>query len=197
MTEYRYLSSSKKANYYFEVDYMSSREFKALLHDLVCGYQVYHNPDYDPGAFVRTEGLSKQEFTKERAERSAATLNSLFGGCTGYSESILLWQGPNSTPRIVEELEGMVKHVQQQRPRGPTSSKYSATAATIDDLASQLDIFSRMTSQDKLPILWPFVSIIRVYLKSLVLRSGLILADLPGKSARRKPFNEFDPYSCL
>lgn len=176
---------------------MSSRDFKALLHDLVCSYQAYHNPYYDPSKFVGTEELSRQESTKERAERSAATLKSLFRGCTGYSESILLWQGPNSTPRIVEELEKMVKHVLLQRPGGPTSSKYSATAATIDDLTSQLDIFSRVTSQDELPILWPFVSIIRVYLKSLVLRSGLILADLPGKSAHRKPFNYFDPYSCL
>jgi hypothetical protein len=154
---------------------MSPEEVRILLEDLISTYRAYHTE-----RFREVGNIQEREAVKDKAERAAAALNSLFKDFPEYSEESMLRESPNASQEILEELEGMVENVQRQRPGGLATQTWSGNADTLRDLEIQLDIFIRVNSQDETPILWPFVRIIRVYLKSLFLRTGIILADLPG-----------------
>ncbi|KAF2801711.1 uncharacterized protein BDZ99DRAFT_528183 [Mytilinidion resinicola] len=175
VTEYRYPRSPDAPSYSFEVQYMSSEELKVLLEDLVSSYRAYNTE-----AFREIINQAERDAVKDKAERAASALNSLFGEHARYSEENLSREGQDAAAQIVRDLESMVEEVQQDRPGGPTASTWSATASDAEDLTRQLDVFIRVRGQDGLPVLWPFVGIIRVYLRSLFLRSGVVLADLPG-----------------
>jgi hypothetical protein len=155
---------------------MSPEEIKIMLEDLVSSYRAYNTE-----AFREVNNQAEREAVKDKAESAAAALNSLFKEHPRYSEENLSREGQEAASEIVRELEGMVEEVQRHRPGGPTATTWTATADTVDDLTSQLDVFIRVRSQDGLPVLWPFVGIIRIYLRSLFLRSGVVLADLPGE----------------
>jgi hypothetical protein len=155
---------------------MSSEDVKVLLEDLISGYRAYHIDT----SFREVQSTAEREVVKSKAERSAAALNSLFGACTGYSEELLLKESPGASDEILKELERMVEQVQEKRPGGLKTSTFSGSADTADDLTCQLDVFIRTRTDDESPVFWPFVGIIRVYLRSLFLRTGIVLADLPG-----------------
>jgi hypothetical protein len=157
---------------------MSSEDVKVLLEDLVSSYRAYRTDE-----FRDIEEGSERKMVQDKAERSAAALNSLFGTFAQYSEKSLSREGQSAAMEIVKELECIVEDVQQKRPGGLGTTKWSGTADTVEELTSELDKFIRVTTQDGSPVLWPFVSIIRVYLRSLFLRTGIILADLPGVSS--------------
>jgi hypothetical protein len=156
---------------------MSPEEVKILLQDLVSSYRAYYTD-----SFREIQSTAEREAVKDKAERSGAALKSLFGGYSEYSEDSLLREGQDALQKIVKELEIMVEDVQGRRPGGLTTSTWSGTTNSVDDLTVELEKFIRVTSQDGSPVLWPFVSIIRIYLKSIVLQTGIILADLPGES---------------
>ncbi|KAF2496947.1 hypothetical protein BU16DRAFT_616988 [Lophium mytilinum] len=175
VTEYRYPRTPDGPDYSFEVEYMSPEELRILLEDLVSSYRGYNTE-----AFREIINQAERDAVKDKAERAAAALNSIFGEHARYSEEDLSREGQDAAAQIVRDLESMVEEVQRHRPRGPTATRYSATASDAEDLTRQLNVFIRVRSRDGVPVLWPFVGIIRVYLRSLFLRSGVILADLPG-----------------
>jgi hypothetical protein len=155
---------------------MSTEDVKELLEDLISSYRAYHTE-----RFREIQSVSERESVKDKADRAATALNSLFGDFPTYSEESLSREGQTASMDILRELEGLVEDVKRERPGGLSTSTWSGTADTVDELANELDKFIRVSTKDGSPVLWPFVSIIRVYLKSLFLRTGIILADLPGK----------------
>jgi hypothetical protein len=164
--------------YYFEVDYMPLEEVKELLEDLLSSYRAYHTDSH----YREIKNPAEQAAVREKGERSASALHSLFSSDPGYSPESLSLEGPNAFASALEDLVQIANNIQQKRPGGIFTSTWADSAKSADDLSSKLQVFIQDKSLNGSPVLWPFIGIIRVYLKSYFLRTGIILADLPGES---------------
>ena len=136
MTEYRYLPRDREEHYYFEVDYMSSEEVKLLLEDLVSTYRAYFTERAQD-----VQNVSERDAIKDKAERAASALHSLFGGLSDYSEELLRVEDENASQSILLKLMEMVETVQRKRPGGLTSPTWSGSANTVDELHAKLEVF--------------------------------------------------------
>jgi hypothetical protein len=171
VTEYRYLPHTHDGDCKYQVDYTTPEEVSDLLKDLVLGYRAWHVQ-----ALSSELSAAEQEAVHDKAQRCGEALNSIFEGFPGYSESLLTQSSPNSEQGILESLIQMAKSIQSQRPGGLSVTTWFEYVSK-DNLANALDKF---VDPNVKPSLWPFVKVIKVFLRSSLLESGIILADLPG-----------------
>ncbi|KAF2195110.1 hypothetical protein K469DRAFT_681465 [Zopfia rhizophila CBS 207.26] len=172
VTEYCYTDSTE---YRFIVEYMSSEEVTELLEELLQSYRAHFTE-----AFKEVKDLYERKRIKRIAERAEETFNSVFGNIAGFSLDMLAAEGADADVTALNYLKAMAKSVRSQRPGGLEMPTYVCVAQTIEDLAKELRGFTCDSAKSDVPTIWPFVRIIRVYLSSEVLSTGLIFADLPG-----------------
>lgn len=171
---------------------MSSEEVKELLEELLLNYRARYTE-----TFREVKNVAEQESITSMAETAWKTFQSLFRNRPELTQKLLADESEGAEPSILRVLLSMAEEVQRERPGGLGTSTWSASTDTTDELTDVLEPFIRDHVDGDEPLIWPFVRIIRlayppittiigltlhrIYLRSYILRNGLVLADLPGK----------------
>ncbi|KAL3473665.1 hypothetical protein BJX99DRAFT_248747 [Aspergillus californicus] len=195
VTEFRCVDEEHPNNYTVEADFMDNAEIRELLEELLSSVRKYYT-----GAFREVSEPEEQENIRGAAGRAWDTLLSLFPGQPELDLDFISEEGEDAVEPIVTKLEEWAIAGQVSRPGGRNSLQYSVVANHADACMDQLDNLMADSRDRNRPALWPYVKLIRVYLRSPVLRTGLILADLPGfrdlNYARVRATERYLRHSC-
>ncbi|PYH84639.1 hypothetical protein BO82DRAFT_304125 [Aspergillus uvarum CBS 121591] len=175
VTEFRSVNDEHPQNYTVEADFMDQSEIRELLEELLSSVRKYYTD-----AFREVKKSEEKEDIKAAALRAWETLRSLFPHEEGFDLEFLSKEGEESVNTILTTLQEWAMAGLDYRPGGRDNLRYSMVARHGDECMEQLDNLMADSKDSKRPALWPFVKLIRVYLRSPVLRTGLVLADVPG-----------------
>ncbi|KAG4437321.1 hypothetical protein IFR05_007217 [Cadophora sp. M221] len=167
VTEYRSRLPQHSAKYTIEIDRMTDSEIEEQLQELLWSYRFYHITDLDDIGM----GADEQARLEAQSKLAWDTLKAAFGSKRELTETYLRDPGDGAKERIQNRLKEWSSTLRW--PRDSHESGWLGSAETADECKSQ-------TQQFKIGNLWPFVKVIRIYLSSQVLKSGAVLADLPG-----------------
>ncbi|KAJ5726029.1 uncharacterized protein N7483_007386, partial [Penicillium malachiteum] len=176
VTEFRHIDETHTGPFTIEAEFMSTGEMKELLEELLLSFREW----FVPSARQEIESEAARQECQRAAERAWETFRSLFKSQPGLTIGFLSDDQHGADETILHQLERWAYAGLTHRPGGAQAVDYSATASDVLDCQDLLDILTADHQGNELPALWPFIKIIRVYLSSPVLRTGLVLADLPG-----------------
>ncbi|PYI32270.1 hypothetical protein BP00DRAFT_445723 [Aspergillus indologenus CBS 114.80] len=175
VTEFRSVDDEHPQNYTVEADFMDQSEIRELLEELLSNVRKYYTD-----AFREVQKSEEKEHIKAAALRAWETLRSLFPHEEGLNLEFLSKEGEESVKTILTTL-------------------HEWAMAGLDWITDRGDE-TTFAIPCKRPALWPFVKLIRVYLRSPVLRTGLVLADVPGfrdlNFARVRATERYLRHSC-
>ncbi|KAL4870412.1 hypothetical protein BDV12DRAFT_207717 [Aspergillus spectabilis] len=195
VTEFRSVDEEHPNNYTVVADFMDNAEIVELLEELLSAVRKYYT-----GAYREVSEPEEQENIRGAARRAWDTLLSLFPNQPELDLDFVSQEGADAVEPIITRLEEWTMAGQDSRPGGRNSLQYSVVANHADECMEQLDNLMADSRDHNRPALWPFVKLIRVYLRSPVLRTGLILADLPGfrdlNYARVRATERYLRHSC-
>ncbi|KAK9642093.1 hypothetical protein HCH54_007536 [Aspergillus fumigatus] len=195
VTEFRSVNAEHPHNYTIEADFMDHAEIRELLEELLSSVRKYYTD-----AYREVRDATEQEDIKAAARRAWDTLLSLFPNQPALDLDFLSRDGEDAVESIVTTLEEWARAGLDHRPGGRDSLRYSVVARHADECMEQLDYLTADSREGDWPALWPFVNVIRVYLRSPILRTGLVLADLPGfrdlNYARERATERYLRHSC-
>ncbi|GIJ92098.1 hypothetical protein Asppvi_011073 [Aspergillus pseudoviridinutans] len=195
VTEFRSVNEEHPQNYTVEADFMDNAEIRELLEELLSNVRKYYTDAYREVVDAR-----EQENIKAAAKRAWDTLLSLFPNQPGLDLDFLSRDGEDAVESIVTTLQEWAMAGLDHRPGGRDSLRYTVVARHADGCMEQLDNLMADSREGDRPAIWPFVKLIRVYLRSPVLRTGLVLADLPGfrdlNYARERATERYLRHSC-
>ncbi|PWY79246.1 hypothetical protein BO70DRAFT_57351 [Aspergillus heteromorphus CBS 117.55] len=195
VTEFRSVNEKHPHNYTVEADYMNTAEIRELLEELLSSFRKYYTD-----AYREVEGKEEQEKLKATAKKAWDTLRSLFPSQPGLDLEFLSREGEAAVASILTTLESWAVAGLDYRPGGRDATQYTMVAHHADECMEQLDSLMADPKEENRPAVWPFVKLIRVYLRSPILRTGLVLADLPGfrdlNYARVRATEKYLRHSC-
>ncbi|KAL2786690.1 hypothetical protein BJX66DRAFT_328406 [Aspergillus keveii] len=195
VTEFRSVDDEHPHNYTIEADFMDNDEILELLEELLSAVRKYYT-----GAYREVSESEEQENIRGAAMRAWDTLQSLFPDQAELDLEFVSQDGEEVVEPIISKLVEWAVARQDSWPGGRNSLQYSAVANHADECMEQLDILMADSRDRSKPTLWPFIKLIRVYLRSPILRTGLILADLPGfrdlNYARVRATERYLRHSC-
>ncbi|TGO22762.1 hypothetical protein BPAE_0156g00090 [Botrytis paeoniae] len=169
VTEYRQKKNSTLEPFSIEVEYLSKPERQEMVEELLWSYRQLFFPDSD------NEGNALDFDEQQRIERESAVawsaLKALFSQQEEFDVSFLSDKSKGSFERIKSKLLEWMQKI--EFPADDESGLWTASAHNSDECQELTSVFM----EDKL---WPFTKIIRVYLDAEVLKTGVVLADLPG-----------------
>lgn len=133
---------------------MTSEDVTDLLEELLSDYRAYYSD-----SFKEVRNPEEQKAVKSRAEKASSMLDALFGDRI----SLEMLSNPASelstTPLAM--LQSLALDILRRRPGGTDTQIWSTTAQSVEELTDQIDPFIRDSSERGLPVIWPFVKIIR------------------------------------
>ncbi|KAL4906823.1 hypothetical protein BDW74DRAFT_176430 [Aspergillus multicolor] len=179
VSEFRQVDETHPQPFTIEADYMSATERKELLQELIKDYRMHHTRVFRE----EFQGqLSEQEIERimRLSERAWRTLKSLFSNEADMTEEFLSNDAPHAEEAILTQFEEWALAGLDHRPGGREALRHRIEARDIDDCREVIDMLTVASREPNRPAIWPFVKLIRVYLRSPVLRTGLVIADLPG-----------------
>ncbi|KAL3441007.1 hypothetical protein BJX65DRAFT_289514 [Aspergillus insuetus] len=195
VTEFRSVDHDHPNNYTIEADFMDNVEIVELLEELLSAVRKYYT-----GAYREVSEPEEQENIRGTARRAWETLLSLFPDQPELDLDFVSQEGENMVEPIISRLVEWAVVQQDSRPGGRNSLQYSVVANHADECMEQLDNLTANCRDRSKPAWWPFIKLIRVYLRSPVLRTGLILTDLPGfrdvNYARVRATERYLRHSC-
>ncbi|KAI9042030.1 uncharacterized protein KD926_006154 [Aspergillus affinis] len=195
VTEFRSIDEEHPNSYTVEADFMDNTEIKELLEELLSAVRGYYTD-----AYREVSEPEEQENIRSAARRAWDTLQSLFPNQPELTLDFVSQEGQDAVEPIIARLEEWAMAGQDSRPGGRVNLQYSVVANNAEECMDQLDTIMADPRDSDRPALWPFVKLIRVYLRSPVLRTGLILADLPGfrdlNYARVRATERYLRHSC-
>ncbi|UNI13469.1 hypothetical protein JDV02_000212 [Purpureocillium takamizusanense] len=167
VTEYRQKKAEHSAPITVEVDYLSASEIEDLIRELLYSYRQLFLP------LVNSSSTSEEDFTRceRESEKAWSTLQAAFKHKTQFTENYARDTSEGAVERISSQLIQWANELEW--PDNGRDGRWVTTATTAEECVEQTKRFA----QDKY---WPFTKIIRVYLSSQVLKTGVVLADLPG-----------------
>ncbi|TGO07985.1 hypothetical protein BTUL_0233g00180 [Botrytis tulipae] len=169
VTEYRQRKVSTLEPFSIEVEYLSKPERQEMVEELLWSYRQLLLPDSD------NEGNALDSGEQERIERESAVawsaLEVLFSQQEEFDINFVSDNSKGAFERIKSQLLEWMEKI--EFPADDESGLWTASAHTSDECQELTSVFM----EDKL---WPFTKIIRVYLDAEVLKTGVVLADLPG-----------------
>ncbi|KAL5362705.1 hypothetical protein BJX96DRAFT_106499 [Aspergillus floccosus] len=175
VTEFRHVDGEHPRQYTIEADFMDLEEIQELLEELLRSFRGYYTRE-----FVEVQSAEEQEKIKAAAIRARDTLTSLFPNHPEVNHEYLAAEGIETEQAILQHLRELAISVRNHRPGGPDAEQYRVVARNDEQCKDRLDELTTDPGEPSKPAIWPFVKVIRVYLKSPILRTGLVLADLPG-----------------
>ncbi|KAJ5946030.1 hypothetical protein N7454_002869 [Penicillium verhagenii] len=175
VTEFRYVNEDHPGPYSIEAIFMSPKEVTELLEELLRSFRLYYCE-----ASFKEISTEEQKSLRYAASSAEDTLESLFGSQPGWNEDFLRDETEGAEKDILAKLEEWAELVVSLRPSGTDSLVYTTVAKNLRRCTETLDHLVAETYEDGKPALWPFIKLLRVYLKAPILRLGLVIADLPG-----------------
>ncbi|KAF2263942.1 hypothetical protein CC78DRAFT_581063 [Lojkania enalia] len=174
ITEYRFRAAHYDEPFSVEVDYMSSEEIKELIEELVRSVRACYIP-----AFQDIDDLEERQEITNRSGKAWQTLHSMFRNQPIFTKEFLLEHASDVDTPLLNILQKWASDFLSRRPGGQESRMWSSTAFTSEECIDKLDEFTRDPVDVNTPALWPFIRVIRVYLRAGILQSGLVLVDCP------------------
>ncbi|CAK7201808.1 hypothetical protein SEUCBS139899_004523 [Sporothrix eucalyptigena] len=167
VTEYHQRLPGQTDPFVIEVEYMNDAKRKEHIRELLWSYRRVYLPDIDENE-IGAEELRKLE---NESEVAWSTLRTAFRHEHGFNKAFLEDLSDGAWDRILAKLVEWSDNIQW--PHGDTPGHWKTTAQTVDECRDETWRFT----EDRY---WPFTEIIRIYLNSSILDSGIVLADLPG-----------------
>ncbi|KAL2813123.1 hypothetical protein BJX63DRAFT_395031 [Aspergillus granulosus] len=175
VTEFRHIDETHRDPFTVEADFMNMDELRELLQELLRAYRMHHT-----NAFHEVTDREERDRITSLSVRSWETLKSLFPNEADMTEQFLSNEDAGAESIILERLEEWARAGLAHRPGGPDALNSTIPAANIQECRENLDTLTVSSHQPGRPAVWPFVKLIRVYLNSPILRTGLVVADVPG-----------------
>ncbi|KAL2399997.1 hypothetical protein ABEF93_004121 [Exophiala dermatitidis] len=176
ITEYRQKTEDQHGAITIEVEYLSKEAVKHHIEELLWSYRNQHYLDTadEKGSLRDAKGQSRlsnrdHEYIELEAERAWSALKAAFGHHSGFGREMLTSQ-TRKTSSIVAQLVQWSQELEWAK--GIVNGKWQTTANDADECCEKVSTFMH----DKF---WPFTNIIRIFIDAPVLRSGVIIADLP------------------
>ncbi|CBF75964.1 uncharacterized protein ANIA_10426 [Aspergillus nidulans FGSC A4] len=180
VTEFRNVDESYPDNYTVKADFMDNAEIRELFEELLSNVRRYYTD-----AYREVTQVEEQENIRIAATRAWNTFRSLFPNQPQLELDFLSRDGEDAAESIVSTLvEWAIARLDSQ-PGGRDRLEQPRVANHADECMELLDSLTTDHGGGDGTALWPFVKLIRVYLRSPILRTGLVLADLPGILADR------------
>jgi hypothetical protein len=163
---------------------MTNSEIDEQLRELFWSYRCFHISNLDSKEMT----MDQQQLLEKRSKLAWDTLQAAFGSKEGLTEAYLKDISSGADERIRLQLITWTKELQW--PEGFNESMWRASANTVEEVQKKME-------QSLSGSLWPFITVVRylkgcnkrvccanrfgrVFLSSQVLKSGAVLADLPG-----------------
>lgn len=193
VTEFRHTDDTHTGPFTIEAEFMTPAEMKELLEELLLNYRQEHVAS----AYLEVRGAEALEQRQKSAATAWKTFRSLFAHQPRLTEEYLSEDRNEAFDEILNSLERWAYAGLTNRPGGADATDFSAIAGDARECKDLLDMLMADLPGDVSPAIWPFIKIVRyafielllrisyaectrVYLQSPVLRTGLVLADLPG-----------------
>jgi hypothetical protein len=168
VTEYRQKGHEHTAPITIEVEYLSPSEIEDVIKELLWSYRQL----YLPGA--EGQSTSAQDYARYQRESAQAwsALGAAFKLKREFRENMLQDMSQGALERLTAQLIEWSREIKWP---GGGNGLWRSAADTAEECVEKTGLFM----QDQY---WPFTKIIRVYLNAQVLKTGIVLADLPGKN---------------
>ncbi|RFU23756.1 hypothetical protein B7463_g12581, partial [Scytalidium lignicola] len=169
MTEYRQKLTRHTAPITIEVERLSSSEIHELVKELVWNYRKLYLPSFGE------EKVHAEDYweNKRQSEMAWSILEAAFKHRREFKQDLLRDMSEGATEGIVSQLTQWTEELEWPEGSVRANALWKSTAETAEECCDKTAAFAH----DKL---WPFTKVIRVYLSSQVLKTGIVLADLPG-----------------
>ncbi|KAL8649989.1 MAG: hypothetical protein Q9226_005335 [Calogaya cf. arnoldii] len=168
VTEYHRRSSQQTAPFTIEVEYCNETEIDEQLYELLVSYRELYQPGLEK-ELENNESLYREIETKSTV--AASTLQSIFPNRPEVAPRQLKDQGKGVFERILRDLKRLASFIEW--PSDAVNGRWTATATSSSECHEKVAYFMEKG-------LWPLTNIVRIYLSAQVLKTGVILADLPG-----------------
>ncbi|KAL6232076.1 hypothetical protein BDW75DRAFT_233104 [Aspergillus navahoensis] len=195
VTEFRNVDDEYPSNYTVKADFMNNVEIRELFEELLSNVRRYYTD-----AYREVTQVEEQQNIRTAATKAWDTFRSLFPDQPELDLDFLSRDGEDAAESIVSTLmEWAIARLDNQ-PGGRERLEEPRVASHADECMDLLDSLTTDHSGGDRTALWPFVKLIRVYLRSPILRTGLVLADLPGfrdlNYARVRATERYLRHSC-
>ncbi|KAJ5494558.1 hypothetical protein N7463_010645 [Penicillium fimorum] len=178
VTEFRHVDDNHTGPFTIEAQFMTAQEMKELLQELLSSFRQFHVTSF----FQQLKSQEEQQQCRDAADRAWETFRSLFSNQPRLTMEFLSVDHNEAQSELLGQLERWAYAGLTLRPGGPDAHEFSMIAGGLAECKESLDLLTANSMGDGKPALWPFIKLIRVYLRSPILKTGLILADLPGLS---------------
>ncbi|KAJ6150057.1 hypothetical protein N7471_001256 [Penicillium samsonianum] len=176
VTEFRHTNQDHTGPFSIEAEFMNREERGNLLEHLLLDFRKY----YVSSIYRELQTIEEQRKCQDAAVKSWETLHSLFKTQPRLTIEFLSDESEGAHSEILALLEGWAYAGLINRQGGSDALEYSVIAGDVEECKSILDHLAADNPEGGGPALWPFIKLIRVYLSSPILRTGLVLTDLPG-----------------
>ncbi|KAJ5692624.1 hypothetical protein N7462_002047 [Penicillium macrosclerotiorum] len=172
VTEFRHTDDAHTGPFTVEAEFMTTVEMKELLEELLLNFRQF----YVSSAYRELQGEEARRQCRDAAERAWETFQSLFRSQPRLTMDFLSEDKDGAYEAILYELERWAYAGLTHRPGGNDALDYSAIAGDLRECKELLDMLTADHQEGDAA----YAEDTRVYLNSPVLRTGLVLADLPG-----------------
>ncbi|KAJ5424831.1 hypothetical protein N7445_010804 [Penicillium cf. griseofulvum] len=176
VTEFRHTNQDHTGPFSIEAEFMNKEERGNLLEHLLLDFRKF----YVSSLYREVLTIEEQRKCQGAAVKSWETLHSLFKTQPRLTIEFLSDESEGAHSEILALLEGWAYAGLINRRGGSDALEYSVIAGDVEECKSILDHLAADNPEGGGPALWPFIKLIRVYLSSPILRTGLVLTDLPG-----------------
>ncbi|KAH8202846.1 hypothetical protein TruAng_003009 [Truncatella angustata] len=167
VTEYRHRRECHSAPITIEVEYLKQDGIENMVKELLWSYRQLFLPGVESDA---TSEADYARYTRE-SDQAWSALEAAFSHRSEFKKELLQDMSEGSLEKIQELLVGWAREIKW--PSTDDAGFWKSTATSADECCEKTNIFM----QDRY---WPFTKIIRIYVSAKVLKTGLVLADLPG-----------------
>lgn len=166
ITEYRLKAPHHTAPFTIEVEYLSEAEIEEIVKELLWDYGQLYLPGVE-------QELNADEYKKccEQSELAWSTLRAAFGDRREFRKELLRDSSDEAKERALALLLQWTQELDW--PEGGSDGMWRSTAQDAEECCEKTGQFMENR-------LWPFTRVVRIYLSAQVLKTGIVLADLPG-----------------
>ncbi|KAH8703638.1 hypothetical protein BGW36DRAFT_287095 [Talaromyces proteolyticus] len=167
VTEYRQQKEGQIVPILIEVEYLPQDQIEDQVRELVWNYRQLYHPD------IESPEVSAEDYARVQRESETAwsALQAAFGHHPEFNQNVLSDQSDGASESVTNRLIEWAREIAW--PQGGNDGRWTSTAQDAEECCEKTDQFMK----DRL---WPFTKIIRIYLNSILLKTGIVLADLPG-----------------
>lgn len=156
------------------MDYLPVEEIRELIQELLRTFRAGYEP-----SVKEIDDLAERTDTTEKADKAWHTLHVMFRNQQFFTKEFLLRYPANAQTPLIDVLHHWALEFLATRPGGGKARTWSAAAFDVEECSDRVDGFTSSPVDESTSALWPFVRLVRVYLRSPILQSGVVLVDCP------------------